>query len=163
MTDVAQVKGPRFDHQGQPAPVLLKDGRRIAAAIVVLIFAIEGAFYHVGGWNQYARVSAAVAFVEPGTPYTGTFRIDGLKDSERLGTGDWAQSSSGFYSNKAPGISFLGIVPYFFLYHVERWAGRDPTTLEHTQVNVWLLNLWLSVFWNAVAALALLRKLPRFG
>jgi hypothetical protein len=157
------VKGLGFDHQEQPARVLLNDGRRIAAAIVLLIFAIEGAFYHVGGWNQYARVSAAVAFVEPGTPYTGTFRIDGLKDSERLGTGDWAQSRSGFYSNKAPGISFLGIVPYFFIYHVERWAGRDPTTFELTQVNVWLLNLWLSVFWNAMAALALLRKLPRFG
>ena len=63
------------------------------AAIVLLIFATEGAFFHPGGWNQYARVSATVAFVEPGTPYSGTFRIDGLKDGERLGTGDWAQSS----------------------------------------------------------------------
>jgi hypothetical protein len=164
MTDVAQVKGPRFDHRGQPAPVLLNDGRRIAATIVLLIFAIEGTFFHLGGWNQYARVSAAVAFVEPGTPYTGTFRIDGLKDDgERLATGDWAQSSSGFYSNKAPGISFLAVVPYFFLYHAERLSGRNPKTPALTQVNIWLLNLWLSVFWNAVAALALLRRLPRYG
>jgi hypothetical protein len=162
MTGVARVKEPRFDRRGQPAPVPLNDGRRIAAVIVLLIFAIEGTFYHLGGWNQYARVSPTVAFVEPGTPYTGTFRIDGLKDGNRLGTGDWARSRSGFYSNKAPGISFLGIVPYFFLYHAERWAGSDPTTPELTRINVWLLNLWLSVFWNAVAAVALLRRLPRY-
>jgi hypothetical protein len=88
------------------------NGRYVAATLILLILGVEGAFYHLGGWNQYARVSAAVAFVEPGTPYTGTFRIDGLKDDgARLATGDWALARSGFYSNKAPGVSFLAVVP----------------------------------------------------
>jgi hypothetical protein len=140
------------------------DRRGIAATLILLIVGIEGTFYHQGGWNQYARVAASVAFVEPGTPYTWTFRIDGLKnDAARLGTGDWAESRGAFYSNKAPGVSFLGVVPYFLLYHAERAAGLDPKTGRLTQVNVWVLNLWVSVFWNVVAALALLRRLPRLG
>jgi hypothetical protein len=139
-------------------------GRRFEATLILLIFAVEGAFFHTGGWNQYARLAATVAFVEPGTPYTGTFRIDGLKDDGlRLATGDWAESRGAFYSNKAPGASLLGVVPYFLLYHAERSAGRDPTTYELTQINIWALNLWISVFWNIVAALALLRRLPRLG
>jgi hypothetical protein len=139
-------------------------GRRFEAVLVLLIFAVEGAFLHQGGWNQYARLAATVAFVEPGTPYTGTFRIDGLKDDgARLATGDWAQSRGAFYSNKAPGVSFLGVVPYSLLYYAERSAGRDPTAPDLTLINVWALNLWLSVFWNVVAAVALLRRLPRLG
>ena len=100
----------------------------------------------------------------PALPYTGTFKIDGLKDSSRLVTADWAQSPRGaFYSNKAPGISLLAIVPYFLLYHAERSTGHDPTTVELTRINAFALNLWISVFWNIVAALALLRRLPRLG
>ena len=141
----------------------LVDGRRIEATLVLLILGVEGTFFHPGQWNQNARLAATVAFVEPGTPYTGTFRIDGLKDGARLVTADWAESRGAFYSNKAPGVSLLGIVPYFLLYYLERSAGRDPTTLELTQINAFALNLWISVFWNVVAALALLRRLPRLG
>ena len=141
------------------------NGRYVAVTLALLILGVEGLFYHLGGWNQYARISATVAFIEPGTPYTGTFRIDGLKDDgARLATGDWAESPrGGFYSNKAPGVSFLAVVPYFLMYHAERLAGLDPTTGRLTHINVWALNLWISGFWNIVAALALLRRLPRDG
>jgi hypothetical protein len=135
----------------------------VAATLILLILGVEGTFFHPGRWNQNARLAATVAFVEPGTPYTGTFRIDGLKDGPRLPTADWASSGGAFYSNKAPGTSLLGIVPYFLLYHLERSTGRDPTTVELTRINAFALNLWISVFWNVVAALALLRKLPRLG
>ena len=137
--------------------------RRIAATLVLLILGVEGTFFHPGQWNQNARLAAAVAFVEPGTPYTGTLRIDGLKDGARFFTYDWAESRGAFYSNKAPGVSLLAIVPYFLLYHVERLAGGDPTTVKLTQINAFALNLWISVFWNVVAALALVRRLPRMG
>ena len=135
----------------------------IAATLFALILGVEGTFFHPGMWNQNARLAATVAFVEPGTPYTGTFRINGLKDGTRLPTADWAQSRGFFYSNKAPGVSLLGIVPYFLLYHLERFAGSDPTMVEWTSINVFALNLWISVFWNVVAALALFRTLPRLG
>ena len=140
------------------------DGRGIEATLVLLILGVGVTFSHPGSWNQNAKFAATVAFVEPGTRFTGTFRIDSLKDSVRLGTADWAQSPSGaFYSNKAPGVSLLAVVPSFLLYHVERAAGLDPTTLELTRINAFALNLWISVFWNIVAALALLRRLPRLG
>lgn len=137
--------------------------RRIAATLVLLIVGVEATFYHPGQWNQNARLGATAAFVEPGTPYTGTFRIDGLKDGARFFTYDWSESRGAFYSNKAPGVSLLAVVPYFLLYHLERLAGADPKTLELTQINAFALNLWISVFWNVVAALALLRRLPRLG
>jgi hypothetical protein len=135
---------------------------RTESVLVFLIALIGAAFYHPGGWNQNARLAAAVAFVEPGTPYTGTFRIDGLFNN-RFRTGDWARVEGRLYSNKAPGASFLGVAPYFLLYHGERLAGLDPRDLWLTNTNAYLLNLCISVFWNGVAALALLRKLPRLG
>ena len=134
-----------------------------AAILIVLILGVEGTFFHIGMWNQNARLAATFAFVETGTRYTGTFKIDGLKDGARLPTADWAQAGGAFYSNKAPGVSLLGIVPYFLLYHLERSAGHDPKTIELTRINTFALNLWISVFWNVVAALALLRRLPRLG
>jgi hypothetical protein len=141
----------------------LLDERRFAVTLVLLILGIQSTFYHPGQWNQNARLGAAVAFVEPGTPYTGTFRIDGLKDGKRFFTDDWAFSRGAFYSNKAPGVSFLAVVPYFVLFHLERWAGGDPAAPGLTQINAFVLNLWISVFWNIVAALALLRRLPGLG
>jgi hypothetical protein len=136
---------------------------RFAIVLSLLILGAEGTFYHLGGWNQYARVGATVAFVEPGTPFTGTFRIDAVKDSSRLGTSDWAEYQGAFYSNKAPGVSFLGVLPYFVLYHAERGAGLDPRGDGMTAINVWAINLWISALWNIVAAVTLLRLLPRLG
>jgi hypothetical protein len=142
---------------------LTSPGRRIAIALVLLLVCVEGTFYHPGEWNQNARFAATVAFVEPGTPYTGTFRIDGLRDGARLFTQDWARVRGAYYSNKAPGVSMMGVAPYFVLYHAERLAGRDPTTQTLTNVNAFLVNLCVSVFWNAIAALALMRRLPALG
>ena len=141
--------------------------RRVEVAVILLIVGIQGLFFHPPQWNQSARLAATVAFVEPNTRYTGTFRIDGLKDGDRLPTEDWAESRGAFYSNKAPGVSLLGIVPYYALYHVERSAKFRPRTPQNTLVNVYLLNLWISVFWNVVAESAngfrRLRRLPRHG
>ena len=133
---------------------------RTEAIIACLIVLVGATFFHPGQWNQNARLAAIAAFVEPGTPYTGTFKIDGLKDGPRFLTSDWAESRGAFYSNKAPGVTMLGVVPYGLLYYGERLAGFDPTTLVLTQANAFLINLWISVFWNVVAALALLRRLP---
>jgi len=136
---------------------------RVEAAVCLLIAAVQGTFFHPPQWNQSARLAATVAFVEPNTPYTGTFRIDGLREGDRLPTEDWAQSRGAFYSNKAPGVSLLGIVPYYALYRLERAAKIRPRTPENTQINVYLLNLWISVFWNMAAAVMVIRRLPRVG
>lgn len=137
--------------------------RRVEIAVALLIVLVEASFFHPTGWNQNARLAATMAFVEPNTDYTGTFRIDGLKSGDRLNTEDWAESHGAYYSNKAPGVSLLGVVPYYVLYHLERSWQFHPRTPQHTQLNAYLLNLWISVFWNVVAALMLIRRLPRLG
>ena len=137
--------------------------QRAETAVVLLIAVIQGIFFHPPQWNQNARLAATVAFVEPNTGYTGTFRIDGLRNGDRLPTEDWAESRGAFYSNKAPGVSLLGIVPYYAIYHLERAAKLHPRTPQNTRVNAYVLNLWISMFWNAVAALMLIRRLPRLG
>jgi hypothetical protein len=130
------------------------------AAIVFLTLIVGVAFFHPPEWNQNARLAAAAAFVEPDTPFTGTFRIDQLKDG-RFKTEDWAKSQGAYYSNKAPGVSLLAAAAYWPLYHAERAFGADPTTIPMTATNAYLLNLWVSVFWNVAAGVALMRKLPR--
>src|SRR5439155_14744869 len=70
--------------------------RRVEAAVALLIVGIQGTFFHPPQWNQSARLAATVAFVEPNTPYTRSFRIDGLKDGDRLPTEDVAASRGGF-------------------------------------------------------------------
>src|SRR5262245_39882624 len=137
--------------------------RLVEAAVILLIVGVQGTFFHPPQWNQSARLAATVAFVEPNTPYTGTFRIDGLKGGDRLPTEDWAQSGDAFYSNKAPGVSLLGVVPYYALFHLERSFNVRPRTPQNTRINAYVLNLWISVFWNVVAALMLIRRLPRLG
>lgn len=137
--------------------------RRVQLVVALLVVAIQATFFHAPQWNQSARLAATVAFVEPNTPYTGTFRIDGLRRGDRLPTEDWAEAHGAFYSNKAPGVSLLGLVPYYAIYHLERAAKLPPRTPQNTRVNAYLLNLWISVFWNAVAALMLIRRLSRLG
>lgn len=136
---------------------------RAQLAVVLVIAVMQGTFFHPPQWNQSARLAATLAFVEPNTRYTGTFRIDGFRNGDRLPTEDWAESNGAFYSNKAPGVSLLGVVPYYAIYHLERKANLRPRTPHNTVVNAYLLNLFISVFWNSIAALMLIRRLPRLG
>src|SRR5262249_48946651 len=101
---------------------------RVQLVVVLLVAGIQTTFFHPPQWNQSARLAATVAFVEPNTPYTGTFRIDGLLRGDRLPTEDWAEAHGAFYSNKAPGVSLLGIVPYYAIYRLERAAKLPPRT-----------------------------------
>jgi len=121
-----------------------------------LVFGLCAYFYNGYGWGQTARYDPIWAFVEPG-PDRYTLRIDGfLSDpAEGLNTGDWARNperGEHHYSNKAPGTTLLGVPFYFALYHVERVAGLDPTSVRGVLVNAYLINLWVSVLPVAVSA-----------
>lgn len=69
----------------------------LLAAGVLLSFAY---FYQAGGWNQNSRYDLTRAIVE-----RGTVRIDAYHQN----TGDKARLDEHFYSDKAPGQSFLAI------------------------------------------------------
>lgn len=136
---------------------------RLELLIAALVFFSRFVFYHSPNWNQAARLAPVLAFVEPGTPYTGTFKINHLKDGPRLFTGDWASYQGDYFSNKAPGSTVLAIPAYFLLYHGERLAGIDPTDPHITWVNTYILSLWTCALWTLIATLALLNGLPRLG
>jgi hypothetical protein len=143
---------------------------KIDAVLFCLVVLIYG-FFHGGGWhNQNSRFDAMVAFVEPGTPDSGTFRIDRfmhdgsgeLIDPTRRGgnTMDWSwyppqgradpileagEIQGHYYSNKAPGPILLGAVVYGVLFHGEQLLGVDPRAATPLELNLYLVNFFVSV------------------
>ncbi len=129
--------------------------------VFAAVFLLHGSIFNGTGWNQNARYDAIFACVEPGQPETGTFRIDRfVVDPVRgVNTGDWARHDGHYYSNKAPGSMFVGIPFYAALFHVERAIGLDPDAFGVATFNGWMLNVWVSVFWTALAAAMLHSRL----
>lgn len=152
MRAISRPQAPR----GERFRSSLSPGRPLQVGVAVLVLLSCAYFYNGYGWAQTARYDPIWAFVEPG-PDRGTLRIDRfLSDPEEgLNTGDWARNpawSEHYYSNKAPGTSLLGIPFYLSLYHAERWAGLDPTSVRGVLVNAYLINLWVSVLPVAASA-----------
>jgi len=71
-------------------------------------------------WSQNSRINLVMAIVDELSIRIDKFCLDqgGLKDeegnpiSECENTGDYAKYNGHFYSDKAPGVAFLGVVPY---------------------------------------------------
>ena len=139
--------------------------RQRLAGIFLLVFVGHGYFAGGLGWNQSARVAATLTFVEPG-PNRFTLRVDEFveSDARNLKTGDWAKGGDGhYYTNKAPGLSLLGIPPYAVLYGAERLLGLDPLTERVTRLNTIALNLVCSVAVTAAACALLYAFLAASG
>ena len=131
--------------------------RTRAVGVCCLVFLGHAYFAGGLGWNQSARVAATLAFVEPG-PNRFTLRIDDFtqSDERNLYTGDWAKGSDGhYYTNKAPGLSLIGIPAYAVLYGLERLVGLEPRAEPVTRFNTILLNLLCSVAITAAAGAVL--------
>lgn len=131
--------------------------RRQALGLFLLVFLAHAWFASALGWNQSARAGAIFAFVEPG-PNRFSLRIDEFveSDARNLQTGDWALGADGhYYSNKAPGLSLLGVPAYALLYGLERLVGAEPRSEPVTRLNTVALNLWCSVAWTAAATAVL--------
>lgn len=134
-------------------------------ALFLLIFAVHGYFNNRRTWDQNARLTPIFAFVEPGPTHL-TFAIDRFgrphdkkANARDLSTGDWVRHAGHLYSNKPPGMVLLGLPVYAVVYSLERRVGIDPTTPAATSANVYLLNLWVTVLWTAVACCVLFRYL----
>lgn len=77
--------------------------RRPELPLFVLVFGVYAYFYQAGGWNQNSRFDLTRAIVEQ-----GTVAIDAFHEN----TGDKAQRAGRWYSDKAPGLSWLAVPPY---------------------------------------------------
>lgn len=104
--------------------------RRPHFVLFLLAFVTYSWFFGGAGWNQDAHFDLTRALVE-----RGTLHIDGYA----VNTGDVSAGVDGHtYINKPPGVSFLAAVPYFFVYHFERWRGMPVDAL--TYPNQWIVT-----------------------
>ncbi len=140
--------------------------RRVELVLFCAVFLSAAWFYNGANANQISRYDMIFSFVEPGTPDTGTFRINHFIEGGRPNTIDWARNpkhnSKALYSNKAPGVAMLGIPVYWILYHLEVAMQIKPTAVEATYVNSYLINLVVTVLPIAISAVFFYLILLRF-
>jgi hypothetical protein len=86
---------------------------------VVLLFSYSYFFPRWADPNQNSRLNMVVAIVED-----GTFRIDKYVDN----TVDYAKVGEHYYSDKAPGIAFLGVPLYWGLKFILELPILEPLT-----------------------------------
>lgn len=90
--------------------------KRVAEWLFLLTFAVYGYFYAGAGWNQNSQFDLTRAIVE-----RHTFALDDLARN----TGDVARHAGHVYTNKSPGLSWMGAVPYAAMSR----AGMSPVLL----------------------------------
>ena len=93
--------------------------RQLAIWLSLLTFATYAYFHAGGGWNQNSQFDLTRAIVE-----RHTFAIDAYTSN----TGDVSARGAHVYSNKSPGLSIVGAVPYSILHALEK-DPDDPITL----------------------------------
>jgi hypothetical protein len=126
--------------------------RWLFVVLGVALFVSYAYFYQAGGWNQNSRFALVRAMTE-----RDTLQIDAYRDA----TGDRAVWNGHFYSDKAPGVSLLALVPVEIVRAVNRASGLDPgsdaaitrTSYAATVVvsGVFTVAAALCVLWLALA------------
>lgn len=84
-------------------------------------------FVHMGDWNSHSRFGLTLALVEQ-----GSVSIDRYHDQPGWKTSDKSFANGHYYSDKAPGMSFLGAVVYWPVYQLTTWMGLvlSPTAIK---------------------------------
>src|SRR5207249_2855642 len=90
---------------------------RNAKIVALALFVSYAYFYQAGGWNQNSRFALVRAILE-----RHTVRIDDYSAH----TGDRALWHGHYYSDKAPGTSFVALMPAAVARGLSRAAGVDP-------------------------------------
>lgn len=125
---------------------------RPRAVLFVLLLGVYAYFYQAGGWNQNSRFDMVRAVVEQ-----GTFVID----RHQHNTGDDSLRNGHYYSDKAPGASWLCIPTYFTLFNLA--AKPRPAPAEWLAWAVWFSIVIAISVPSAAAATFLARLGERLG
>jgi len=111
---------------------MLSRSERRAVILIVLTFALVYAyFFQGGGWNQNSRFDTIRALVE-----RGTLEISDYSQN----TGDTSMVGDRIYSNKPPGLAFVGAPVYLLAYIFEMWLGVNPGDPNMATANAHLLT-----------------------
>ena len=87
--------------------------RRPEIPLFALVFGAYAFFYQAGGWNQNSRFDLTRAIVEQ-----GTVAIDAFHEN----TGDKALRGDHWFTDKAPGLSWLAVPAYALVHRVRPQA-----------------------------------------
>lgn len=105
----------------------------MARRLFLLTFVAYAFFFNGGGWNQNATFDLTRALVE-----RRTIIIDAYHEN----TGDKSVGRHNhFYSNKPPGTSLLGVIPYAPLYIIERAMHVNVSSWLATTVNLCIVTM----------------------
>ncbi|MBU1625987.1 hypothetical protein KKB18_01315 [bacterium] len=85
--------------------------KKIKLLLFILLFMTFSYFYQGGDHNSNTRMNLTRAIVEQGRFQTDSFSTN---------TADLALFKGHTYCDKAPGTSFLGVIPFFFMTHTEK-------------------------------------------
>jgi hypothetical protein len=131
--------------------VLRRLAGRPEAALFALTLGTYAYFYQGGGWNANSRFALVRSLVEKG-------RLD--INRYHQSTGDLARRGDDYYSDKAPGASFLGVPAYALLsmVHGEKHPGPDFLAVALYTVTLWSISLPA-----ALGVVVLWRLLGSFG
>jgi hypothetical protein len=120
-----------------------------SAWVFLILLGSYSFFWHARDWNTASRLMLTYALVD-----SGTIRLDGLDHQ----TGDIALFEGHYYTDKLPGYSFLGVIPYALCrasgmppHPLDRegmpyWPGDYAVTLAVSGVATALLGAWLTAF-----------------
>jgi hypothetical protein len=120
------------------------------AALFALVFVGYAYFYQAGGWNQNSRFDLTRAIVE-----RGTLVIDRYEKN----TGDESKRDGHYYTDKAPGVSVLGVPAWAVVYA----GSARPPRPEQLAVGAWLATVTAIGLPSALAVIALMLLARRLG
>jgi hypothetical protein len=123
----------------------------IVAGVLFLSFAF---FYQAGGWNQNSRFNLVRSIVEQGSLQV---------DDYRYNTGDLAFVDGHYYSDKAPGLSFLAVPAVAAARPILSAVGVDPGSDGALTGLSYLATLIAVALPTALAGLGIYWLSLRFG
>ena len=111
-----------------------------AVGVFVILWATYAYVWQGRDWNSASRLMLTYAWVD-----RGTVRIDGLDDQTR----DIARYQGHWYTDKTPGFSTAGIVPYW----LARTIGHlPPHPLDRPGFAFWPADYWITLGTSGLAS-----------
>jgi hypothetical protein len=127
---------------------------RTALVLGLVVFLSSAYFYQAGGWNQNSRFALVRALVEDHTVRIDRYRAD---------TGDRALWDGHTYSDKAPGVSLLAVVPTAAAYAGARLTGTDPGSSRGIAWTSYVASVATAAFFTAIAAVCVCWLVTAWG
>jgi hypothetical protein len=137
--------------------------RRPEVPLFMLILGAYAYFYQAGGWNPNSRFDLTRAIVEQHTSIIDRYAYNtgDLSCRGPRGRCQQARAEAGehYYSDKAPGASWLAVPAYALAYAV---FGTDRPTLRYLAMSAWWVIIVAISVPSALAVVMLYRLLETF-